>query len=348
MEKFEHRAVIKFLSKKGLKPNAIETEMQEVYGTSTPSLSTIRRWHNEFKRGRESLEDDERSGRPSTSINTETIEAVQQLVESDRRIRIANIAYLLKISRGSIGTILHEHLGYNKVSARWVPRMLTNDHKQNRVNCSRELLALYTADQESFEKRIITGDECWIYHYDPETKLDSMEWRLSDEEAPRKFKQVKSGGKILGCFFGIAKDWYMLSICELETVTGIRYAEQLKKLRAALIQKRRGKVRNLPRLLHDNAPAHTSEVALHAAHQCGYQILSHPPYSPDLAPSDFYLFRLMKKPLRGKRFGTDNEVIEAVEQWFSDMPKEFFQSGIRECRERWQKCIEKAGDYVEK
>ena len=75
-----------------------------------------------------------------------------------------------------------------------------------------------------------------------------------------------------------------------ETVTGIRYAEQLQKLRAALIQKRRGKVRNHPRLLHDNAPAHTSEAALHATHQCEFQILGHPAYSPDLAPSDFYLF----------------------------------------------------------
>ena len=148
MDEFEHRAVIKFLTKNGLKPNAIETDMQQVYGTSTPSLSTIRRWHNEFKRELESLKDNERSGRAATSINTETIEAVQQLVEGHRRIRITNIAYLLQISRGSIGTILHEHLGYNKVSARWVPIMLTNDHKQN---------------------------ECWIYHYDPETKLDSME-----------------------------------------------------------------------------------------------------------------------------------------------------------------------------
>ena len=64
MDKFDHRSVIKFLTKKGLKPNEIKTDMQQVYGTSTPSLSTIRRWHNEFKRGRESLEDDERSGRP--------------------------------------------------------------------------------------------------------------------------------------------------------------------------------------------------------------------------------------------------------------------------------------------
>jgi len=81
------------------------------------------------------------------------------------------------------------------------------------------------------------------------------------------------------------------------TVTGAYYANELHKLREALKSKRRGKLRRGVLLLHDNAPAHTSAVATSAVAECSYELLLHPPYSPDLAPSDFYLFPLVKEHL---------------------------------------------------
>jgi hypothetical protein len=61
-----------------------------------------------------------------------------------------------------------------------------------------------------------------------------------------------------------------------------------------------------------------------AIRQCGFQQLNHPPYSPDLAPSDYFVFRVMKKFLRGKRFSSDEEVKEAVTTWFEEQSKDFF------------------------
>lgn len=291
MDKFEHRSVIKFLTLKGLEPNQIIIEMQSVYGNDAPSLSTIKRWNNEFKRGRQSLLDDERSGRPPTSTNEDKIQAVEELVNNDRRLRIANIAHILGISCGSVHEILHQHLGFNKVSARWVPKMLKPDQRATRVALSTQLLDRYNLDRENFEKRIITGDECWIYFYDPETKRDSMEWRRGPEGAPRKFKQQRSVGKVLGCFFWDSQGLIMREYLEPgPTVSGVRYAQQLRDLRSACVQKRRGKMCAGPLLLHDNAPAHTSQLAIRAAARAGYEILQHPPYSPDLAPSDFFYF----------------------------------------------------------
>jgi len=69
------------------------------------------------------------------------------------------------------------------------------------------------------------------------------------------------------------------------TVTDAYYADELHKLREELKSKRWGKLRHGVLLLHDNAPAHTSAVATSAAAECGYELLPHPPYSPDLAPS---------------------------------------------------------------
>ena len=81
-------------------------------------------------------------------------------------------------------------------------------------------------------------------------------------------------------------------------------------------------------LLHDNAPVHMSVKSQAAIRQCGFQQLNHPPYSPDLAPSDYFLFRVMKKFLRDKRFSSDEEVKEAVTTWFEEQSKDFFFPGI--------------------
>ena len=73
--------------------------------------------------------------------------------------------------------------------------------------------------------------------------------------------------------------------------------------------------------MHDNAPAHTSQVAMTAGTECGFEILPHPPYSPDMAPSDFYLFPKLKSHLRGTQFGSNEGVIEAVNSTWGETRK---------------------------
>jgi len=68
-------------------------------------------------------------------------------------------------------------------------------------------------------------------------------------------------------------------------------------------------------LLHDNAPAHTVGVATSVAAECGYELLPHPPYLPDLAPSDFFLFPLLKQHLRGRKYASDNDIIQPADNF---------------------------------
>jgi len=91
-------------------------------------------------------------------------------------------------------------------------------------------------------------------------------------------------------------------------MTGPYYSEVLTNLRQEVKEKQRGMQTRGPLLLHDNAPALMSRVAQAVVKDIGFQQLSHPPYSPDLTPSDFYLFRLMKQHLRGTRFFDDDEL----------------------------------------
>jgi hypothetical protein len=77
-------------------------------------------------------------------------------------------------------------------------------------------------------------------------------------------------------------------------------------------------------------------------------VLPHPPYSPDLAPSDFHLFGPMKGGLRGKQFPNTDAVIEAVKKCLSQTDSDFYRAGIQRLIERWRKCIESGRGFVEK
>ena len=80
----------------------------------------------------------------------------------------------------------------------------------------------------------------------------------------------------------------------------------------------------------------------------GYELIPHPAYSPDLAPSDFFLFPNLKKDIRGLHFQSDEEVVKAVEEWVNEKDPDFFISGLMALEHRWSKCIKLEGNYIEK
>ena len=81
--------------------------------------------------------------------------------------------------------------------------------------------------------------------------------------------------------------------------------------------------------------------------ELGYELLPHPPYSPDLAPSDYWLFADLKKMLQGKRFGSNEEVIAETEAYFEAKDKSFYKHDIEKLEKRWNDCIALEGDYID-
>ena len=175
MENIKHRAVIEFLTEEDQRPKDIHERMVRIYGDTAPSYTTVKKWSAEFRRGRQSLEDDPRSGRPAEVTTDEMCSAVEAYVMENRRVKVAEIAHSMGISAGTVETILHTKLGMSKVSSRWVPRMLTPQMKHTRVDACRELLDWYTTDPEHFYSRVVTGDKTWLHHWDPENKQESMQ-----------------------------------------------------------------------------------------------------------------------------------------------------------------------------
>ena len=126
---------------------------------------------------------------------------------------------------------------------------------------------------------------------------------------PLKFKVAFLSKKVMASVFWDRESGLMIEYLErapllMESIMLMNYTAYVKKSR-----KRRGKLRNGVHLLQDNAPAHTSKVAMAAEKEFGYKILTHPPFSQDLAPSDYFLFPKSKESLRKKKFDSKTDVI---------------------------------------
>ncbi|GBN76051.1 hypothetical protein AVEN_55395-1 [Araneus ventricosus] len=101
-------------------------------------------------------------------------------------------------------------------------------------------------------------------------------------------------------------------------------------------------------LPYDNALPHTPAATQEFLYQFGWEIFDYPPYSPDLAPSDFHLSFKLKEFLGNKRFGSDEELENAVITWLNELVEEECETGILKLVDRYDKCLGVGDDYVEK
>ena len=124
------------------------------------------KWVKRFSEGRESVTDEERSGRPATSRTEGKIAEVHQIVCENCWLTVRSIAEQVNTDRETVKKTLTEDLDMRKVCAKMVPKKLTKEQKQRRATICQDLLER----QEDILGRVITGDETWIYQYDPEMK----------------------------------------------------------------------------------------------------------------------------------------------------------------------------------
>ena len=124
-----------------------------------------------------------------------------------------------------------------------------------------------------------------------------------------------SAGKVMATVFWDAQGVIMLDFrAKKSTITCAYSANLLDQLRTAICEKRRGKPSKGILLQQDNARVHTCKIAMDAVQRNGYELISHPAYSPDLASSDYFLFPNLKKDICGRHSWSNEEVVAAVEE----------------------------------
>jgi len=142
-----------------------------------------------------SVGEDPRPGRPSTSTNDDHVERVRAVIHGNRRLTVREVADEVGISIGSCHQIFAEKLQMHRVSAKFVPLLITDDQKENRVEINQELLA-------NANGNVITGDETWVYGCDVEIKMQSSQWMGKGSPRPKKStdESVKDQGGV-SCVF---------------------------------------------------------------------------------------------------------------------------------------------------
>ena len=217
---------------KGKTGQEIHCELTNVYGSSAPSYAQVKFWIGEFKHGRTSLEDKTRSGRPSDATDEEMYNKVRDLVYSDRRVKVEEIATALHISHGGVSTILHDRLGMRKLTARWVSKSLSDEQMATRASVCSALLKRFRSKEDDFLSCLVSVDETWVHYYEPENKAQSCQWVGPGCPRPKKFKAQPSAGKVVATVFWDAQGVIMLGfLAKKITITGAYYANLLDQLR---------------------------------------------------------------------------------------------------------------------
>ena len=178
------------------------------------------RWHKRFKNGRLYVEDDERSGRPSTSTDDPHIDEISTLVRAIQRLTVRELAEECGISAGSCRHILTEELKMHRVVAKLVSRLMTSDQQAHCVQFCQDLLDHSENDKE-FLSKIITGDESWVYGYDVETgnkRSNLHSGRAKHPPDPKKLANFDLKSRCCSHFF--------LMLVELSTTSTFLKAPQ--------------------------------------------------------------------------------------------------------------------------
>lgn len=309
-------------------------------GENSVSLSTIKKWFAKFRSGNFSLED---SPRPGAEKKFED-EQLESLLNENPAQTLKELAEILDVNESTVSRRLHA-MGKIQKEGKWLPHELSETAISNRFNIAFSLLA--RQEKKSFLWRIVTGDEKWVYYDNPKRKKS---WVSPGQPSIATPKRNIHGQKVLLCIWwdqqGVV---YYELLKPNETVTGEHYKQQLQRLSENLVQKRPAIASNRRKviLLHDNARPHVSKVVKDTLLNLKWEILPHPAYSPDMAPSDYHLFRSMQHALADTHFRKPEEVKKWIDEWITSKPRSFFHDGISKLPERWRKCIASEGKYFD-
>ena len=256
------------------------------------------------------------------------------------------IEELSGIHSSSVLKILRGRLGLRKICARWVPHLLTDEQKQSRVRLAWRVTEKYDKFDPRHLEEIATGDETWIYHFQPDSKAKNKVWVSSEGDRPVIPCRCKTSNSMLYTIFFDSKGPVLqIPVPKGSSVTGKFYRGSVLTKLVDFYQTVTV-VRSI-KLLHDNAPAHKSATVQEYLKESGLDVLDHPPYSPDLSPCDFWLFPGLMEILAGHRFESRCGLGSAIYQCLQHIPKEDYLVAFRKWVDRCKMCVEADGAYFE-
>lgn len=331
------RHLMLFYFRKGKSGAKTVQKICSVYGHDVVALTTVCNWFRRFKSGNFDLDDQKRSGRPTVNVD-----AIKSIIDQDCHSTTRSIAEKVNISHITVGRHL-KSLNYVNRYDVWIPHQLTEKNVMRRIEVCNSLLLRNLEDP--FLKRTITGDEKWIVFDNPKRKRS---WQKRNEAPKTIAKAGLHSKKVMLCIWW---DWQGVIYYELlpqgQTLNSIKYCSQLDQLKDAIDEKRPSLANRKGIVFQqDNARPHVSLMTHQKIVELGWEQLSHPAYSPDLAPSDYHLFRSLQNSLSGKKFENLEACQKHLDQFIAQKDDQFWKDGMMKLPERWLKVVQQNGAYL--
>ena len=332
----EFRTIVKYCHLRGMSVSQTYKEMATVYGDNFMDIQFVYKWAGRFEEGKQSIKDLPRLGRPSKQFLPEEI---QNFLKDYPTESLRSIADFFDISHESVRLILTNKLFYKKFTHRWIPHTLSLSSKQKRVELSQQLL--FFIENKINWPNIYTTDKSWFY-YD---NYFQKSWKLTRNEVPQNVSQKISSKKAMVVIVWNVDGFHVVtSVAKGETYNS-EYASRILQM---LDHKVGMPIYGLrEKMLHwDNARPHKSLITQQAISKVGLKELPHPPYSPDLAPSDFFLFGYLKSKLKGLTFDSEELMMNKIKVELSKIDKQLLLKVFEAWIQRLKTVIQSRGEYV--
>ena len=335
------RVVIQYLVIKGFTVEGIHKELVSVQGAEAPSLITVARWAARFRTGERSVDDRPRSGRPQIDGLAQSIQ--EHLIE-DPHASLRSAAAALGVSHMTVRNGLQQ-LGLRYHCTRWVPHVLTEGNRRQRVQVAKDILDMIGEMTAEQLPNLVTADESWFFHDNPH----DGRWCAEGEPPETAPQRTISSEKSLVCVFWTMRGPLLVAALDTrETYTSETAVRLLDQLDASVrAQGNEMGIRGM-RLHWDNARPHFSRLTQSVIGRLGVSIVPHPPYSPDLAPSDFFLFGYLKNLMKGEKFLDRSTLETKIWDLMAQIPETTFQKVVNSWKKRLERVIELEGDYYSK
>jgi len=230
------------------------------------------------------------------------------------------------VNRETIRQIVVEDLGKRKVASWFVLHALSDEQRHERVQYAKDIIKTVRRNK-NFLNSIVAEDETWCFRYDPTTKCHSADWNSPASPKGKKVCLQKSKvKKMLVCFYDSKGIIHHEFVPEGQTVTGSFYLSVLERLwkRIHCVQPEYSAPGSWF-LLHDNVPVHQAVAVQEFLARKQVCVLHHRPYSPDLAPCDYFLFPKLKLPLKGRLLEVVQDIQAAMTSSLQAIPQEDVQ-----------------------
>jgi histone-lysine N-methyltransferase SETMAR len=309
-----------------------------VYGEEAVDSSTCRRWFTKFRSEDTSLTDKPRSGRPVELDD----EALQALLDADPRQTTRELAEQLNCSNATVDRHLHA-LGKVHKYGSSIPRQFSTNNLAQRASICASLLRRQR--HQTFLEQIITGDEKWVHYVNIHRR---KQWLDPGQEPLPDVKPDSHAKQIMLCIWWDMKGVIYFEFLDTNQMINAHvYSQQLRQLHEVLLEKRPNLVNQKHVIvLHDNATPHVAKFTQQTIEQFGWEVIPHPPGSPDLAPSDYHLFLSLRNYLQNKHYEDFDELKSDLTTFFESKPASFYKRGIEFLPTRWAKVVENNGDYI--